>query len=114
MEVMELKKVIDVCKHYYDIIEERYTKDDNITREILKHYKYRIENTDVSNEEELQKTCLFDECVYAYFNDDKFRDDLIVKLQSLDKGCDLIEFMLSDYQNYINDPTNKVTTTKWI
>lgn len=114
METANFKKVIDACKNYYDIIEERYTKDDNITGEILKYYKYKIENTDAINEEELKKTVAFDECVYAYFNDDKFHDEFIMKLNNLDKQCDLVEFMLLSHQSYINDPTNKVTTTKWI
>lgn len=114
MEETNFKKVIDACPNYYDIIEERYTKDDTITKEILEHYKYKIENTDATNEEELKKTVLFDKCVYAYFNDDKFRDELIMKLNNLDKQCDLVEFMLLSYQSYMDDPTNKVTTTKWI
>ena len=103
--MLDTKRVIDSCKNYYDIIGERYAKDDILTKEILNYYKYIIENTNVEEELDLSRAINFDESVYAYFND---------QIMSVTKGTDLVEFMINMFGQYKNDPTNKVTITKWI
>ncbi len=112
--MINAKRVIDLCKNYYDIIGERYTKDDILTKEILNHYKYIIENTNVDEELDLNRAINFDESVYAYFNDKKFNEIILKEIMVVAKGTDLVEFMISKFEQYKNDPTNKVTTTKWI
>ena len=113
MDIASVKTVIDACKNYYDIMEERYAKDDEISKEILTHYKYVIEHTSL-NGDDLNRTILFDECVWAYFDDMKFHDDILSKIKYFDKQISLVDFMISSYTNYKNDPTNNVVATKWI
>lgn len=112
--LIDTKKTIDYCKNYYDIIEERYTKDDILTKEILNYYKYVISNTHASDPDELNKACLLDKSVYAYFNNTKFHDIIVNDIKTFDKQADLSEFMISKYQTFQNDPLNKITTTKWL
>ena len=77
--LMDTKKTIDYCKNYYDIIEERYTKDDIVTKEILSYYKYIIANTHASDPDELNRACLLDKSVYEYFNNTKFHDVVLLQ-----------------------------------
>lgn len=112
-QALETKRVSDICKYYNDIISERYTEDDTITAEILKHYRYVTESINLNDENEMNVVILFDESVYTYFNDNKFKENVRLELTKLDKEIGLVECMINAYQDYQNDPT-RVTTTKWI
>ena len=112
--LLNSKKVISYCKNYYNIIEEHFTQDDNITREIFNYYKKVIETTNVDDSDELSKAISFDECVYAYFNDKKYSKIVLSEIVNFEKQNDLLEFMIESYKKYKENPTNKVTTTKWL
>lgn len=112
--MLNTKKVIDSCENYYDIIEERFAKDDIISKEIKSHYMFVIENTNPDDINEVNKARLFDQSVYSYFNDIKFNQIIVTELQNIDRETALIDFMINKFQIYKNDPANKVTTTKWI
>ena len=110
----DIKKVIDVCPNYYDIIGEKFPKNDLLSHEIVRYYKLIISTTHYNDNDELNKAMLLDRCVYAYFNDNKFNNLVINNIESMDKQFDLGIFLLGNYQNFKDDPANRVTTTKWI
>lgn len=114
MNIVETKRVINYCKNYYDIIEERFAKDDILSKEIIEYYKYAVSNTNANDIDELNRVSLIDNSVYAYFNNNKFNELIIESIQSIDKQSDLGDFLISMYQRFANDPNNKVVTTRWL
>lgn len=106
------KRIIDACINYYDIISERYTKDDELTKTILLNYKFSTENTDPADFDLLNKLVILDRSVYAYFNDEKFRQIIINKVDILSENIN--DFMINEYNLYKQDPINNVETSKWI
>ena len=108
------RKVIDVCTYYRDIINERFSKEDVISAEILKYYKDAISNTHYVDSDELNKAMLLDKIVYAYFNDNNFNEYISSNLKYMDKQTDLTEYLLSVYKQFNDNPETKITTTKWI
>lgn len=109
----DAKRVSDVCKYYYNIKNERCMEDDCIAKEILDHYSTLVEMTNLLDEVEKKRIISFDECVYAYFNDSKFKEIIELELMKLDKEKGLVEIMIDTYKNYQNAST-LVATTKWI
>ncbi len=109
-----IRKVIDVCTYYRDIINERFSKDDMISAEILKYYKDAIQNTHYVDPDELNKAMLLDKIVYAYFNNNNFNEYISSNLKYIDKQADLTDFLLTAYKEMNDNPETKITTTKWI
>lgn len=113
-EKIKIGKVVDLCSNYYSIIEEPIAKDDIITKELSETYKCMVLNTDPSNEKELDRVILFDESLYLYFNNEKFKEKFLLEFNQLDSNITIENSLCDSYIKFKNDPKNKVSNTKWI
>lgn len=108
-----MRKIVGMCTNYYSIIEEPIAKDDLITRELYDNYKLMVQNA-THNNEELRKLILFDESLYYYFNNEKFKESFLSEFNKFDSNCPLEILLCNKYISYKNDPNNKISNTKWI
>lgn len=110
----DVKKVVEKCVNYMDIMNEKYPKNDYISENIIRYYKAVIMHTHYNDNDELNMAMLLDKSVYAYFNDNKFNELVINGLQNIDKKINLGEFLITNYQTFESDPINKASATRWI
>lgn len=115
MQLLEkTRKVVDICSNYYSIIEEPVAKDDVITKELYENYKFIVQNTNPSNVKELEVVKLFDESLYLYFNNEKFKNNFLLEYNQLDTNMTIELALINSYIVFKNNPKNKVSNTKWI
>lgn len=110
----DTRKVVDLCSNYYSIIEEPVAKDDVITKELWETYKFMIKNTNPNDNKKLDQIILFDESLYLYFNNEKFKEKFLLEFNQLDPNITIETSLCNSYLEFKRDPQNKVSNTKWI
>lgn len=108
------RKVVELCQNYYSIIEEPIAKCDVITKELCEIYKFMVQNTDPTDERTLSKIILFDEGLYLYFNNEKFKKKFLLEFNQLNLNMTIESVLINSYNDFKNDPKNKTSNTKWI
>lgn len=110
----DTRRVVDLCSNYYSIINEPIAKNDIITKELCENYKFAIQNTDSNDDLQMKNIRLFDDSLYLYFNNEKFKEKFLLEFKQLDSNNTIENALCASYISYKNDPKNKIVTTKWI
>ena len=94
----DTRRVVDLCSNYYSIIEE----------------PVMIKNTNPNDNKKLDQIILFDESLYLYFNNEKFKEKFLLEFNQLDPNITIETSLCNSYLEFKRDPQNKVSNTKWI
>ena len=121
IDVVNVKKILNVCPHYDDIINYECDYDDEISIDLIDWYKDLIFSCDGEDENETNIIKMIDNSMYMYVNDYKYRKGLrsIISVNDIDLNSDksirrLIKKILDYTNKYENTMILNVTSSRWI
>ena len=121
VDVVNVKKILDVCPHYDDIINFEFDYDDEITIDLIDWYKDLIFSCDGDDVNETNIIKMIDNSMYMYVNDYKYRKGLckIISVRDIDLNSDksirkLIKKILDYTNKYENIEILNVTSSRWL
>ena len=116
IDMNNVKKVLNICKYYDDIINYEIEYGDILSFELIDFYKDYV----FSYKEE-DKIKIIDNCIYKYISDYNYRKGLKniintrdIDLNSYKKTNKLIRKIIKYDDNYENDKVLNITISKWI
>ena len=116
IDMDNVKKTLDICKYYDDIINYEIEEEDNISFELIDFYKDYVFS--VKNDDKIK---LLDTCMYKYISEYYYREGLksIINIRDIDlnnykKTNKLIRKIIKYDDNYENERVRKITISKWI
>lgn len=121
IDVVNVKKILETCPHYDEIINFEFDYDDEITIDLIDWYKDLIFSCDGNDENEKQIIKMIDNSMYIYVNDHKFRKGLSKQLSARDidlnsdKSIRKLIKKILDYTNkYERAEILNLTSSRWI
>lgn len=115
------KIIIKYCKDYFKIINEKFSKNDNISSKVILIYQAYIFSINPKNKIELKKISLLNDAVKRYFDDREFRTHLssIIKALRLPEDKNKIikyfaDTIIVSYKKYLDGYTRNLYIPKWI
>ncbi len=114
IDVTNVKKILNCCPYYDDIINSDILYEDEISVDIIDWYRDLIFSCNGDNEEDIKKVRDIDRCMYLYVNDNKYRKGLnkIINLSLSDDN--IIKLILKYTCNYEEHEILYITSTKWL
>lgn len=64
--------IINLCKHYDEIVEYIYDEDDRLARMFIDYYRDYMDAVNLNSSEEVNLIYKYDEALYAYLTNHKF------------------------------------------
>lgn len=121
IDVVNVKKILDTCPHYDEIINFEFDYSDELTIDLIDWYKDLIFSCDGNNENETQIIKMIDNSMYMYVSDYKYRKGLskLINTRDIDLNSDksikkLIKKILDYTNKYENVEILNVTNSRWI
>ena len=121
IDIVNVKKILETCPHYDDIINYEFDYDDEITIDLIDWYKDLIFSCDGNDENETKIIKMIDNSMYMYVNDYKYRKGLcrIINTRDIDLNSDksirkLIKKILDYTNRYENNEILNVTSSRWL
>lgn len=121
IDVINVKKILETCPHYDEIINFEFDYNDEITIDLIDWYKDLIFSCDGNDENETKIIKMIDNSMYMYVNDYKYRKGLSkqinpkdIDLNSEKKIRKLIKKILDYTNKYENIEILNVTSSRWI
>lgn len=121
IDVVNVKKILNICPHYDDIINYEFDFDDEITIDLIDWYKDLIFSCDGDDENESKIIRMIDNSMYMYVNDYKYRNGLknIICVKDIDLNSDksirrLIKKILDYTNKYENSRILNVNSSRWL
>lgn len=121
IDIVNVKKILETCPHYDDIINYEFDYDDEITIDLIDWYKDLIFSCDGNDENETKIIKMIDNSMYMYVNDYKYRKGLkkIINARDIDLNSDksirrLIKKILDYTNKYENIEILNVTSSRWL
>ena len=121
IDVINVKKVLEACPHYDEIINFEFDYNDEITIDLIDWYKELIFSCDGNDEKESKIIKMIDNSMYLYVNDYKYRKGLskIISTKDIDLNSEksikkLIKKIIDYTSKYETNEILTVTNSKWI
>lgn len=121
VDVINVKKILETCPHYDEIINFDFDYNDELTIDLIDWYKELIFSCDGDNHNEKEIIKMIDNSMYMYINDYKYRKGLvkIIDTKDIDLNCEksirrLIKKILDYTNKYESREVLNVTSSKWI
>ena len=121
IDIVNVKKILETCPHYDDIINYEFDYDDEITIDLIDWYKDLIFSCDGNDENETKIIKMIDDSMYMFVNDYKYRKGLcrIINGRDIDLNSDksirkLIKKILDYTNRYENNEILNVTSSRWL
>lgn len=121
IDVVNVKKILEICPHYDEIINFEFDYNDEITIDLIDWYKDLIFSCDGNDENEIKIIRMIDNSMYMYVSDYKYRKGLSrqinpkeIDLNSEKKIKKLIKKILDYTNKYENIEILNVTSSRWI
>lgn len=121
IDIVNVKKILDICPHYDDIINYEFDYDDEITIDLIDWYRDLIFSCDGDDENETKIIKMIDNSMYIYINDYKYRNGLkkIINVKDINLNSDksikrLIKKILDYTNRYENSMILNVTSSRWL
>ena len=76
IDVTNVKKILNCCPYYDDIINSDIIYEDDISIDIIDWYRDLIFSCNGDSEEDTKKVRNIDRCMYLYVNDNKYRKEI--------------------------------------
>jgi len=121
VDIINVKKILEICPHYDEIINFEFDYNDELTIDLIDWYKELIFSCDGDNDNERQIIKMIDNSMYMYINNFKYRKGLskIVSTKDIDLNSDIsIKKLIKKILDYTNKFENieilNVTSSRWI
>ena len=121
IDVVNVKKILETCPHYDEIINFEFDYNDELTIDLIDWYKDLIFSCDGNDENETEIIKMIDNSMYMYVNDYRFRKGLskIINTRDIDLNNDkkikkLIKKILDYTNKYENVEVLNVISSRWI
>lgn len=121
IDVINVKKILQTCPHYDEIISFEFDYDDEITIDLIDWYKDLIFSCDANDDNEKEIIKMIDNSMYMYVNDHKYRNGLkkIISTNDIDLNSEkkirkLIKKILDYTNKYENIEILNVKSSRWI
>ena len=121
VDVVNVKKILETCPHYDEIINYEFDYTDEITIDLIDWYKDLIFSCDGNDEKETKIIKMIDNSMYKYINDYKYRKGLakIINTRDIDLNSErsikkLIKKILDYTNKYENTEILNITSSRWI
>lgn len=121
IDVVNVKKILETCPHYDEIINFDFDYNDEITIDLIDWYKDLIFSCDGNDENETNIIKLIDNSMYMYVSDYNYRKGLSkiitsneIDLNSYKSIRKLIKKILDYTNKYENTEILNVTSSRWI
>ena len=116
IDMVNVGKVLDICKHYDDIINYEICNDDMISFYLIDFYKDYVFSNKTDN-----KIKLIDDCLYKYISDYNYRKGLKnviykndIDLNSYKKTNKLIKKIIKYDDYYENERVRNIVISRWV
>lgn len=114
IDVTNVKKILNCCPYYDDIINSDIIYEDDISIDIIDWYRDLIFSCNGDSEEDIKKVRNIDRCMYLYVNDNKYRKE-IKKIFNPNLSDDKLINKILRYTNiYEDNEILYITSTKWL
>ena len=121
IDVINVKKILQTCPHYDEVIEFEFDYNDEITIDLIDWYKDLIFSCDADDKNETEIIKMIDNSMYMYVNDHKYRNGLkkIISVNDIDLNSEkkirkLIKKILDYTNKYENIEILNVKSSRWI
>ena len=121
IDVINVKKILQTCSHYDEVIEFEFDYNDEITIDLIDWYKDLIFSCDADDKNETEIIKMIDNSMYMYVNDHKYRNGLkkIISVNDIDLNSEkkirkLIKKILDYTNKYENIEILNVKSSRWI
>lgn len=121
IDIINVKKILETCPHYDEIINFNFDYNDEITIDLIDWYKDLIFSCDGNDENETQIIKMIDNSMYMYVNDYKYRKGLskIISTKDIDLNSEksiqkLIKKILDYTSKYETAEILSVTSSRWL
>lgn len=121
IDVVNVKKILETCPHYDEIINFDFDYKDEITIDLIDWYKDLIFSCDGNNDKETEIIRMIDNSMYIYVNDYKYRKGLskIISPRDIDLNSEksikkLIKKILDYTSKYETAEILNVSSSRWI
>lgn len=121
IDVINVKKILQTCPHYDEVIEFEFDYNDEITIDLIDWYKDLIFSCDADDKNETEIIKMIDNSMYMYVNDHKYRNGLkrIISVSDIDLNSEkkirkLIKKILDYTNKYENIEILNVKSSRWI
>ena len=121
VDVVNVKKILETCPHYDEIINFEFDYNDEITIDLIDWYKDLIFSCDGDDENEIKIIKLIDNSMYMYVNDYKYRKGLsnIINPREIDLNSEknikkLIKKILDYTSRYETNEILNVKSSRWL
>lgn len=115
------KQIINLCPHFYKIIEFTPHEDDEISAKIIKLYHKYIFRIDINNPDDVESVKQLDKVVNQYLDDYTFRKEfqkqiLNIKINRNAKDLlkEIIHYIIKIFNNYEEYTTRIIYISRWI
>lgn len=121
IDVVNVKKILETCPHYDEIINFDFDYNDEITIDLIDWYKDLIFSCDGNNDKEVEIIKMIDNSMYIYVNDYKYRKGLskIISSRDIDLNSErsikkLIKKILDYTSKYETTEVLNISSSRWI
>lgn len=121
IDIVNVKKILDTCPHYDEIINFDFDYSDELTIDLIDWYKDLIFSCDGTDDNETRIIKMIDNSMYMYVNDHKYRRGLskVISCRDIDLNSEksirkLIKKILDYTNRYENIEILNVTSSRWI
>ena len=121
IDVVNVKKILETCPHYDEIINFDFDYEDEITIDLIDWYKDLIFSCDGNNDQETEIIKMIDNSMYIYINDYKYRKGLskIISPRDIDLNSErsikkLIKKILDYTSKYETSEILNISSSRWI
>lgn len=121
IDVVNVKKILETCPHYDEIINFDFDYNDEITIDLIDWYKDLIFSCNGNDEKETEIIKMIDNSMYMYVNDYKYRKGLskIISCKDIDLNNEksikrLIKKILDYTSKYETTKILNVSSSRWL
>ena len=121
VDVINVRKILDTCPHYDEIVNYDFDYNDEMTIDLIDWYKDLIFSCDGNDDNERKILSLIDNSMYIYINDYKFRKGLskVISVKDIDLNSDrkirkLIKEILDYTNKYENNELLNISSSRWL
>jgi len=121
IDVVNVKKILETCPHYDEIINFEFDYTDEITIDLIDWYKDLIFSCDGDDENETKIIKMIDNSMYMYVSDYKYRKGLakLISTRDIDLNSErrirkLIKKILDYTTKYESAEILNVISSRWI
>lgn len=115
------KKIVEICKNYYKIVNSLLYEGDKITSNIIRIYEDYIFSLEIITKREIEKLQIVDKIMLKFVTDSKFKKEMCEYFSSLKVSKavnNLVEYvmnkMIAFAEDYKDFYTRNIYIPRWI